>query len=265
MAASVMPIALLARPRPSAPAVSCRACPGMPRPAALVRRPDGAGHRRQLRHRLAHRPGAGPARRPGPAGQPRRRPRRGRRCAGSGSSCPAPTSRRCRLDLASLASVQALAEGWDGPLHLLVNNAGVMAPPQLRQTDDGFELQFGTNHLGHFALTGRLLPALLAAGGDSGGPGPGGDGVVAAAPQRPARPAARRARRRLLAAAGLCQLQARQRAVRAGAAAPGRGARRPAHLDRRPSRGVEHQPDAQLGRDGRQARCRGWRARPWAG
>jgi NAD(P)-dependent dehydrogenase (short-subunit alcohol dehydrogenase family) len=70
-----------------------------------------------------------------------------------------------RLDLASLASIEAVAEGWDGPLHLLVNNAGVMAPPTLRTTEDGFELQFGTNHLGHFALTGRLLPALLAAGG----------------------------------------------------------------------------------------------------
>jgi NAD(P)-dependent dehydrogenase (short-subunit alcohol dehydrogenase family) len=70
-----------------------------------------------------------------------------------------------QLDLASLGSVKALADGWDGPLHLLVNNAGVMSPPQLRTTEDGFELQFGTNHLGHFALTGRLLPALLAAGG----------------------------------------------------------------------------------------------------
>jgi NAD(P)-dependent dehydrogenase (short-subunit alcohol dehydrogenase family) len=70
-----------------------------------------------------------------------------------------------QLDLASFASIKALADGWDGPLHLLVNNAGVMAPPELRTTEDGFELQFGTNHLGHFALTGRLLPALLSAGG----------------------------------------------------------------------------------------------------
>jgi NAD(P)-dependent dehydrogenase (short-subunit alcohol dehydrogenase family) len=70
-----------------------------------------------------------------------------------------------RLDLASLASVAAVAERWDLPLHLLVNNAGVMAPPAWRSTEDGFELQYGTNHLGHFALTGRLLPALLAAGG----------------------------------------------------------------------------------------------------
>ena len=67
------------------------------------------------------------------------------------------------LDLSSLASVQAFAEAWDGPLGLLVNNAGVMTPPRYQQTRDGFELQFGTNHLGHFALTGRLLPALLAA------------------------------------------------------------------------------------------------------
>jgi NAD(P)-dependent dehydrogenase (short-subunit alcohol dehydrogenase family) len=77
---------------------------------------------------------------------------------------PAADIEPVHLDLASQTSVEALAQGWDGPLHLLVNNAGVMAPPELRSTADGFELQFGTNHLGHFALTGRLLPALLAAG-----------------------------------------------------------------------------------------------------
>ncbi len=66
-----------------------------------------------------------------------------------------------RLDLSSLASVRACAESWEGPLDLLVNNAGVMTPPRYRQTEDGFELQFGTNHLGHFALTGLLLPSLL--------------------------------------------------------------------------------------------------------
>jgi NAD(P)-dependent dehydrogenase (short-subunit alcohol dehydrogenase family) len=71
--------------------------------------------------------------------------------------------RVARLDLGSLASVQEFAEAWDGPLGLLVNNAGLMAPPRYQTTQDGFELQFGTNHLGHFALTGRLLPALLAA------------------------------------------------------------------------------------------------------
>ncbi len=68
-----------------------------------------------------------------------------------------------RLDLASQESIRALAERFEGPLDRLVNNAGVMAPPRRRETTDGFELQFGTNHLGHFALTGRLLPHLLQA------------------------------------------------------------------------------------------------------
>jgi NAD(P)-dependent dehydrogenase (short-subunit alcohol dehydrogenase family) len=62
-----------------------------------------------------------------------------------------------RLDLASLASVREFASGWDGPIDLLINNAGVMIPP-LSRTADGFEMQFGTNHLGHFALTNLLLP-----------------------------------------------------------------------------------------------------------
>jgi NAD(P)-dependent dehydrogenase (short-subunit alcohol dehydrogenase family) len=66
------------------------------------------------------------------------------------------------LDLADLASVRAFAAAVDEPLDLLVNNAGVMALPQ-RKTADGFEMQFGTNHLGHFALTGLLLPRLLSA------------------------------------------------------------------------------------------------------
>jgi NAD(P)-dependent dehydrogenase (short-subunit alcohol dehydrogenase family) len=60
------------------------------------------------------------------------------------------------LDLASLASVRAFAAGWSGPIDLLINNAGVMTPPLMR-TAEGFELQFGTNHLGHFALTNLLL------------------------------------------------------------------------------------------------------------
>ncbi|MCW3047840.1 MAG: dehydrogenase, short-chain alcohol dehydrogenase like [Solirubrobacterales bacterium] len=60
------------------------------------------------------------------------------------------------LDLASLASVREFAAGWEGDLDLLINNAGVMATPFAR-TADGFELQFGTNHLGHFALTNLLL------------------------------------------------------------------------------------------------------------
>ncbi len=68
--------------------------------------------------------------------------------------------RVARLDLASQASVHAFAADWDDPVDLLVNNAGVMTPPRYRQTADGHELQFGTNHLGHFALTGLLLPYL---------------------------------------------------------------------------------------------------------
>ncbi len=68
-----------------------------------------------------------------------------------------------QLDLGSLTSIAAFAERWTGALDLLVNNAGVMTPPRYRETEDGFELQFGTNHLGHYALTGRLLPALLSA------------------------------------------------------------------------------------------------------
>lgn len=67
------------------------------------------------------------------------------------------------LDLASQDSIRAFAESIEGPIDLLVNNAGVMAPPRHRTTVDGHELQFATNHLGHFALTARLLPALLAA------------------------------------------------------------------------------------------------------
>ncbi len=67
------------------------------------------------------------------------------------------------LDLASQESVRRFAETVEAPVDLLVNNAGVMSPPRYRTTVDGHELQFGTNHLGHFALTARLLPALLAA------------------------------------------------------------------------------------------------------
>ncbi|MFN3932425.1 MAG: SDR family oxidoreductase [Brevundimonas sp.] len=71
------------------------------------------------------------------------------------------------VDLGSLASVSALAarlRGQTDALDLLVNNAGVMTPPHRMETADGFELQFGTNHLAHFALTGLLLPLLVNAG-----------------------------------------------------------------------------------------------------
>jgi NAD(P)-dependent dehydrogenase (short-subunit alcohol dehydrogenase family) len=81
------------------------------------------------------------------------------------SQTPQASVRVARLDLADLASVRDFAQTWaeanaDG-LDLLINNAGVMAIPR-RLTADGFEMQFGTNHLGHFALTGLLLPALVA-------------------------------------------------------------------------------------------------------
>ena len=79
------------------------------------------------------------------------------------STVPGGSLELAPLDLASLASISELAEALlaeHQTIDLLINNAGVMATPR-RLTEDGFELQFGTNHLGHFALTGRLLPALL--------------------------------------------------------------------------------------------------------
>ncbi|MEV6345170.1 SDR family oxidoreductase [Actinoplanes sp. NPDC051851] len=69
------------------------------------------------------------------------------------------------LDLASLESVAALGERLNAegrPIDILINNAAVMTPPKRRSTVDGFELQFGTNYLGHFALVARILPLLIA-------------------------------------------------------------------------------------------------------
>ena len=78
---------------------------------------------------------------------------------------PGATVAVSRLDLADLASVRLFAAEFFGNhvgQDILVNNAGVMALNERRTTADGFEMQFGTNHLGHFALTGLLLPALVA-------------------------------------------------------------------------------------------------------
>jgi NAD(P)-dependent dehydrogenase (short-subunit alcohol dehydrogenase family) len=68
------------------------------------------------------------------------------------------------LDLADQHSVSAFVAGWEGPLHTLINNAGVMASPELR-TPQGWEMQFATNHLGHFALATGLHDALASASG----------------------------------------------------------------------------------------------------
>ena len=81
-----------------------------------------------------------------------RDPEKGR---AAGETMPGQTEVR-QLDLAQLASVREFAAGWEGDIDLLINNAGVMVPP-LTRTVDGFELQFATNHLGHFALSNLLL------------------------------------------------------------------------------------------------------------
>jgi NAD(P)-dependent dehydrogenase (short-subunit alcohol dehydrogenase family) len=90
------------------------------------------------------------------------------------------TVRLQALDLADLSSVRAFADqvvDEHSRLDLLINNAGVMATPR-RTTADGFELQFGTNHLGHFALTMRLLPLLVETGARRGDQAPAGARVV---------------------------------------------------------------------------------------
>lgn len=82
------------------------------------------------------------------------------------AQCPQAAAQFRRLDLASLASVEAFAQGLKQDykrLDILINNAGLMAPAQRQTTVDGFELQLGTNYLGHFALTLSLLPLLKGA------------------------------------------------------------------------------------------------------
>ncbi|GAA2879868.1 oxidoreductase [Streptomyces mexicanus] len=76
--------------------------------------------------------------------------------ASAAATVPGPTEVR-HLDLADLASIRRFAAAWTEPIHLLINNAGTSAPERER-TADGFELHFGTNHLGPFALTNLLLP-----------------------------------------------------------------------------------------------------------
>ena len=87
------------------------------------------------------------------------------RAAAIRESTPNRAIRVAPLDLADLHSVNAFVRSWSGPLHILVNNAGIMAVPEREETAQGHELQFGTNFLGHFALTAWLYPALAAAKG----------------------------------------------------------------------------------------------------
>jgi NAD(P)-dependent dehydrogenase (short-subunit alcohol dehydrogenase family) len=70
-----------------------------------------------------------------------------------------------KLDLTDLDSIHAFASEWNGPLQILVNNAGIMANPEVERTPRGYEMQFATNFLGHFALTTGLHKALAAAKG----------------------------------------------------------------------------------------------------
>jgi NAD(P)-dependent dehydrogenase (short-subunit alcohol dehydrogenase family) len=97
---------------------------------------------------------------------PVRNPRKGRAAIDRITQrTPGATVSLRELDLSSLDSVAALGttlRDEDRPIHLLINNAGVMTPPERQVTADGFELQFGTNHLGHVALVAHLLPLLRA-------------------------------------------------------------------------------------------------------
>jgi NAD(P)-dependent dehydrogenase (short-subunit alcohol dehydrogenase family) len=97
---------------------------------------------------------------------PVRNPRKGEAAiAGIRRTAPSAKISLRQLDLSSLESVNALADtlrGEGDPIHLLINNAGVMTPPTRQTTVDGFESQFGVNHLGHFALVAGVLPLLQA-------------------------------------------------------------------------------------------------------
>ncbi len=141
----------------------------MPRRTIDITVPDLTG-KRALVTGASDGMGLGMARRLAAAGaeviMPVRNPRKGEAAiAGIRQAVPRANVSLRGLDLSSLASVAALGETLreEGlPIHILINNAGVMRPPNRQTTVDGFELQFGTNHLGHFALVGRLLPLLRA-------------------------------------------------------------------------------------------------------
>ena len=182
-------------------------------------RPHRHRHRRQHRHRPRDRPDARAQGRRRRAGlpQPQKGPGRARRGSRRGTD----RQRRARLlDLSDLDSVAAFAAAFTRKhdrLDLLINNAGVMVPP-LGRTKQGFELQFGTNHLGHFALAGRLLPLVLRT--------PGARIVVVSSTAQNFGSIdfddLNWERRSLQRLARLRPEQARQHAVRAGAAAAAR-------------------------------------------
>ena len=121
---------------------------------ALVTGPTGLGYHTGLELARAGAEVILAGRSPGPANESLRRIR---------AEVPNAKIRFELCDLASLTSVQAFANkllAEARPIDILVNNAGVMMPPARKTTSDGFELQFGTNYLGHYALTARLLPLL---------------------------------------------------------------------------------------------------------
>jgi NAD(P)-dependent dehydrogenase (short-subunit alcohol dehydrogenase family) len=95
-----------------------------------------------------------------------RRPEAGRKAAAGIIAATGREDVEARpLDLSDLGSVREFTAGWDGPLHILVDNAGIMALPELERSAEGRELQFATNFVGHFLLTEGLRSALAAAGG----------------------------------------------------------------------------------------------------
>jgi NAD(P)-dependent dehydrogenase (short-subunit alcohol dehydrogenase family) len=123
---------------------------------AVVTGPTGLGYHTGLELARAGAEVILAGRSPGPANESLRRIR---------AEVPNAKIRFELCDLASLSSVDAFAQkllAEARPIHILVNNAGVMMPPTRKTTSDGFELQFGTNYLGHYALTARLLPLLRA-------------------------------------------------------------------------------------------------------
>ena len=144
------------------------------------------------------------------------------------AAVPAADVEVASLDLGDLARVRGFAATVDAPLDLLLNNAGVMAPPR-RETADGFELQLGTNHLGHFALTGLLLDRLAAAPRAA-----RRDRLERHAPDGPDRLRRPPGRAPLPPLARLRPVEARQPAVHARARPARAGGRPAAHQRRRP-------------------------------